>query len=83
MKRDTNLIRRILEHVERSAPSQRGFVLASDIPGTDQEVVKYHFRLCNEAGFVRVTPEGNITELTWHGHETLKEMRSESHQDAV
>ena len=79
MKRDLNLILRILRHVETDG--QPGKVLQPpDFQGIDQATVRYHVRLCSDAGFLKLrqTQMGeldDIRELTWAGHEYLDASR--------
>ena len=80
MKRNMDLIRRILEFLEgcdhEHRPRLDGFMpTAEDIPFSDIEV-SYHIRLCREAGFVRMTDKtAQLKELTWAGHEMLDQLR--------
>ena len=82
MRRNPNLIRRILEYVE--ANDQQGF----DIPNPqfldiDDAVTMNHVRLCYDAGFITGidprtgTGEIIIQQLTWAGHEELARLRGQ------
>lgn len=81
MKRDMDLIRQIVLHVEEHDN------LSFDIPDYDEQVIAYHVRLLVEAGLLHAatatTLDGRIhlqdvrTALTWPGHEFLDAARDE------
>ena len=83
MKRDMDLIRKILLTVESE---EHGFVPHKkiEIEGYTQEEIGYHAFLLGEAGLAEVTvsshhhsesPSANILRLTWEGHEFLDAAR--------
>lgn len=81
MKRDWDLIRKILIEVEGLGDTRSA---VEQIDGTDYEAVSYHIHLMIDAGLV----EGQCTQgmdgplrcyasaLTWEGHEFLDKIRS-------
>ena len=83
MKRDWDLVRRILAALE-SLGDTTSVLRADEISGYDPEVVSYHMQLLIEAGLA----DGNcreamnaplwcyLTRLTWEGHEFLDNVRS-------
>lgn len=84
MKRDMDLVRRILvELSEASGPIDASVLVTDRISFED---VCYHFRIMDEAGLIRatVTYAGNepwfarANELTWDGNEFLSAVRSDS-----
>ena len=75
MKRDTELIRHILEYVECNSESK--FLAAPSIEGYKSSEVQYHIKLCKEAGLVNVDG-GNLRSLTWQGHNMLDTLRGTS-----
>ena len=77
MRRDMDLIRKLLLHVEGAEPP--------DVREYRQEQQTYHYALIVEAGLAHGTvfegEEGEpinvaITRLTWKGHEFLDDARS-------
>lgn len=82
MKRDLDLIRKILLHVEEHDN------LDFAIDAYDEKAIGYHVRLLNQAGLLhavaQTTLDGNIilqnsghTALSWEGHEFLDAARDE------
>ena len=75
MKRDNELILRILRYVRDNANDQDS-IRMPDFNGIDANNIRYHAKLCIQAGYV----EGNvghrgmiyILSLTWQGHEYLE-----------
>ena len=86
MKRDMELIRRILEYLEGQETADP--VRPPEFPNVSTHAVCYHARLCREAGYISeysetVSGDGppqillcRIGPLTWAGHEALIELRS-------
>ena len=84
MKLDTDLVRKILLHIEANEEGEISLVL----PDYSQDEVYLHVALMQEAGFVDadVVPSGDGTEheilycevhnLTWEGHAFLKNARN-------
>ena len=82
MKRDMNLIRKILEYASEQG---NGEPLEAPIcPGHDATVIHYHIGLCEQAGFFDVyvvshPDETNkryaIGSMTWAGHDELERLR--------
>ena len=88
MKRDIDLIRKILEEVEIFPHYGREISISSDnsvplnIEGYDHEIIDYHVKLLCEARLLERFP-GNyypysIMGLTWEGHEFLDLMKQDS-----
>jgi DNA-binding transcriptional ArsR family regulator len=85
MKRDWELIRKILIAVEEQADGD-GYVDADVIPGHDRGRVSSHIEILGEAGLIkarRMGPPGSgglfaATALTWRGHELLGQIRKDS-----
>jgi uncharacterized protein DUF2513 len=87
MKRDMELIRKILLAVEASpsgwAPSE---VHELQMEGYSEEEVGYHALLVIEAGFAKgedmtgagLSPRGFLYRLTWQGHEFLDAARDDT-----
>jgi hypothetical protein len=85
MKRDMDLIRRILLQVEKQHNDPNtGFEVR--IPGRSEGEVSYHLLLLNQAGLVKALHlrEGNgeerwrVFHLTWQGHDLLDTLRVNS-----
>ena len=85
MRRDMDLIRRILEHLE--AQPRAELVRPPELPNVDTHEVCYHARLCRQAGFIddyteTLSGDGEprilicrLGPLTWQGHEQLDALR--------
>lgn len=85
MKRDMNLIRRILEYLESQEKAE--LVRPPELPNVSMHEVCYHARLCRQAGFISdytetLSGDGEprillcrLGPLTWAGHEKIAEMR--------
>ena len=86
MRRDMDLIRRLLEYAEAKESIEP--IPAPEIGGYYDDQIHYHLRLCQEAGYLRVEAmetrgvgaprravHYRIIELTWRGHEQLAAMR--------
>jgi len=84
MKRDMDLVRKILFAVEKH-PS--GFAPNKlEIPGHTEEEIAYHAYIMKEAGLVGAiettpwgssSPQAQIARLTWQGHEFLDAARQD------
>ncbi|MCG8094210.1 MAG: DUF2513 domain-containing protein [Candidatus Thiodiazotropha endolucinida] len=85
MKRDLELIRKLLVHLEEKPTDE--MIKELEIGGYDKDQVMYHFILMDEAGFIRCerivsssTPDRVIKvhpfSLTWQGHEFLEAARN-------
>lgn len=83
MKRDMELVRKILLTIEEETPNDFGGI--TRIEGYEDFVAGYHAKLLKDAGYI----EGAISEhsdgitwiatgLTWKGHEFLDQARNES-----
>jgi len=85
MKRDWELVRTILAHME-SRESTARVMEADEIEGFSQEVVSYHIKLLLEAGLLDASCSKALngplrcwaTSLTWAGHEFLDQIRSQT-----
>jgi hypothetical protein len=87
MKRDMDLLRRILFDIEEceGTTGLSGGHLKIDIEGRSPEEVMYHIQLAHEAGLIEVRDVSNMsgiymypTRLTWLGHEFVDEARNET-----
>ncbi|MGD0020923.1 MAG: DUF2513 domain-containing protein [Smithellaceae bacterium] len=85
MKRDMDLIRKILFHLESRKEHQA--TLELPIEGYDRVTVMYHMLLLAQAGLVDFEPEitktgriirAHVLGLNWAGHEFLDSVRSET-----
>lgn len=78
MKRNPDLVRLVLEHVEAWDSTRPCREPASGDHAPDE--VRYHARLCREAGYlgsyVEVPSAAWLGPLTWAGHDALERMRS-------
>ena len=76
MRRDMELIRRILEWMAGHGPQwvMRGAVLSA-VEG-EADFVSYHIDLCLQAGFIVSGNPQETLQLTWAGHEILDELQS-------
>lgn len=84
VKRDLDLIRKILLAVEESDTIPGDFI-DIQIESYSQEEISYHVKLSREAGLVEAVNLSSHTSfkwvptsLTWSGHEFLDAARSES-----
>ena len=79
MRRNMNLIRKILKHVELNA-TMDDVLDVPHFPGFDDSVVLYHVELCIQAEFITsITPGSGqvlIQRLAWAGHEELARLRN-------
>jgi hypothetical protein len=83
MKRDMDLVRKILLAVEDDAHNEEMELFVID--GYDDETVTEHVRLLAGAGFVEAMNLGTMdgaewrpTRLTWSGHDFLEAARNDS-----
>lgn len=84
MKRDWELVRRILNTIEE-LDSHLHQVSSNDFLDYDEKIVWQHIYLLEQAGLVKaqcIQPLSgarscSATELTWEGHEFLDKIRSE------
>lgn len=84
MKRDWDLIRKILLKLEEKADT-KSLLQDTEIKGFDPETVSYHFKLLHSAGLIEGVDFSSMTELsyvalslTWAGHEFLDKIRSDT-----
>ena len=85
MKRDMDLIRRILEYLESQPTAD--LVKPPELANVSTHEVCYHARLCRQAGYISDYSETlagdgpprilicRLGPLTWQGHEQLVAMR--------
>jgi DNA-binding transcriptional ArsR family regulator len=84
MKRDIDLIRKILFEIEKY-PYYNGEAISLNIENYSPEEINYHVNLLEEAGLVQVMryvsnmTEAYATRLTWQGHEFLDAARDDTH----
>ncbi len=83
MKRDMDLVRKILLEIEE-APFSGGW-LDFDLEGYDESELSYHTMLLDEAGLIEAIDLSSMNtviwkpkHLTWEGHEFLEASRDES-----
>jgi len=86
MKRDMDLVRDLLLHVESDPLLDGTHWLHADTPselgitGHSADEVGYHVNLLGEAGFLRIMGMETIpaiSKLTWEGHEFLDNIRDQ------
>ncbi|MGP9592975.1 DUF2513 domain-containing protein [Halomonas sp. AOP42-C2-25] len=85
MKRDWELVRKILVQVEELDSSEKS-LKPSDFEGHLSGVVSYHMSILKDAGLIQATCfqplSGELsctaTGLTWDGHEFLDKIRSDT-----
>ena len=85
MKRDFDLIRKILNEVESS---DHGYYVGyPEIKGYSVEQIRYHIHLLGESGLADVvdvsfsdgnSPQAELRNLTWQGHDFLDSIKDES-----
>ena len=75
MRRNLQLIMRILEAVEALPADPTRGLSPFTIKDFPEEEVLYHVRLCEQADFVKMGDQPFIRELTWTGHEMLERLR--------
>jgi hypothetical protein len=80
VKRDLELVRRILLHLEEAEASPSGFGAFAD-DGYDSGTIHYHVRLLHDAGLIEadeiVPGQWWPERMTWSGHEFLDAARNE------
>lgn len=87
MKRDLDLVRKLLIYFEEKAGPEH--IDQPPIEGYDSSSVQYHLRLMHDAGLLNCETECSSTtadrvirvlpfDLTWEGHEFLSKIGSES-----
>ena len=80
MKREWDLISKILEYVEEY---DNGRVMSypraesEEFEAYSPTQIEYHSRLCKEAGYVHSAGAGRLGRLTWEGHEVIAGFRKE------
>lgn len=82
MKRDMELIRRLLFLIEEQNDDQKELKLPEDI---DRQTMVYHLKLLEQAGYVKNNidyaddePYWINSSLTWEGYEFLDSIKNES-----
>lgn len=83
MKRDMDLVRRILLTMEADAPASGTDGI--EIDGYDDETVAYHVIIMGEAGLLVVIDGSTLAgvnaipeRLTWAGHEFIESVRDDA-----
>ena len=83
MKRDMDLVRKILLELEDTPYELGGFDL--ELEGHSPDQISYHVMLLNEAGLIEANdlstlggPKWRPKRLTWAGHEFIEASRDES-----
>lgn len=85
MKRDWDLIRKILISVE-ALPDFNSTLRPEDLEGFQKDDVSYHIRMMQQAGFLQAICTDYMSEgtyciaqqLTWEGQELLSKIRDQS-----
>lgn len=85
MKRDWDLVRRILIEVEE-LPDLTSSLRPENIPDYPKDVVSYHIQIMEQAGFLDAVCTDYLSagtlciakQLTWEGHELLSKIRDQS-----
>jgi hypothetical protein len=87
MKRDIDLVRMLLIHLEEKPDDK--MVKELELDGYDKSNIKYHFILMDQAGLIRCERDVSSStsdrvinvfpfSLTWQGHELLEASRNET-----
>lgn len=83
MKRDMDLVRKILLKIEESP--EYSFISPFNIEGYNEDQISYHIELLDEAGLIKakeLSTMGNYSwipdRLTWEGHEFLEASRDDT-----
>jgi repressor of nif and glnA expression len=83
MKRDLDLVRKILMEIEKKEESM-GWIIP-EIESYSENEIFYHIKILEEAGFIEAkdlstlgTFEWAAINLTWEGHEFLDASRNET-----
>ena len=86
MKRDMDLIRRVLLEIEESDEWLPGAITYEEV---DDELVSYHVKLLYEAGLIDAidmstnTLKWQARTLTWQGHEFLDSARDDTRWESA
>src|SRR5215210_7825390 len=81
MKRDMDLIRKILLATEEIPFLGSGPVFEPEIEGYSLEEISYHVKLLHEAGYVQAFGGDTywaVNSLTWQGHEFLEASKDDT-----
>lgn len=83
MKRNMELVRKILLAIEASTTVDKPILLRID--GYDDKTISYHVGLLHQVSFVKALDASHLggsqwvpTQLTWAGHEFLDSARNET-----
>ena len=79
MKRDMNLIMKILAEVEK-LPANGGHVELENYP---DEVLDYHISLLAASGYLRHVSKKHVEGLTWKGHDLCEELNKVSMAEEI
>jgi hypothetical protein len=84
MKRDMELIRRILLDIEESEVAP-GVPMAMELPDVEPDLLNYHLGLMKDHGLIEAADSQTMTGrsyqpqgLTWEGHEFLDATRNDT-----
>tara|TARA_R110001592_G_scaffold363402_1_gene688355 strand:+ start:62264 stop:62644 length:381 start_codon:yes stop_codon:yes gene_type:complete len=94
MKRDWDLIRRILLEIENSPDmetflnfSESGYLYTNNLKDYEKEQIIYHIQLLVNAGFISTNAdlygEQEITGLSWKGHEYAEKLRDTARWEMI
>jgi DNA-binding transcriptional ArsR family regulator len=82
MKRDMELVRRLLIYIEERANQREPIQV--ELEGIDDDVVQYHLELLTEADIISTIDASSydgkhffVKRLTWYGHEFLDAARDD------
>lgn len=88
MKRDLDLIVKILLAIEDASPAEGWHDF--NFSGTSDDELSYHIKLLHEAGLIDAVDtstqagfEWHARDLTWRGHDFLDQARSASWLDEI
>lgn len=74
MKRDMELVQKVLEHVEEHVTPSARPLREIELPGYEEEVITYHVGMCAAKGFI-LRNGISIEGLSWDGHTLLDALR--------
>ena len=77
MKRNLQIIERILDLVEESSSLSEEMLKTTIFREYPYPLVRAHARLCQEAGLVTTDQMDQVNGLTWNGHNVLAKLRGE------
>lgn len=90
MKRDWDLIRKILSELEALGDTS-SYLRSENVAGWDGGIVSYHMQMMIDAGlakgscstYINGGMECHLISMTWEGHEFFDKIRSQSTWNSV